>query len=78
MILQTKKKRKKDEPHHRPSTPRARLAHPLVLALRSHPRSLAVANADGEIIVDNPRFVGVDRPSMFSLDDTELKIHDLL
>jgi len=37
-----------------------------------------VANADGEIIVDNPRFVGVDRPSMFSLDDTELKIHDLL
>ena len=52
--------------------------HSLGLSLRSHPRALAVANADGEIIVDNPRFVGVDRPTMFSLRDTELKIDDLL
>ena len=43
-------------------------------AFHSTPRG-PVANFDGEIIVDNPRFVHADK--LFSMADTVLKIDDL-
>ena len=36
----------------------------------------SVANWDGEIVLDNPRFV--DRNRAFSLHDDHLKLHDLI